>query len=102
MEYVFMFILSDLKNTYYGAGISTIGPIVYEIFNNTVAWRPFIKMAATAHIGTVSMATISEMSCIGMIIMCAKRHKFTMICTIRLHIACYPLHYVGKFHAVLI
>ena len=79
MEYVFMFILSDLKNTYYGAGISTIGPIVYEIFNNTVAWRPFLKMAATAHILTVSMATISEMSCIGMIIMCAKRHKFTMI-----------------------
>ena len=38
------------------------------------------------------MASMSEMYCIGMIIMCAKRYKFTMICTIHLLIASYPLH----------
>ena len=91
-------LIIDLKNIYHGAGISTIGPIVYEIFNNTIAWRPFLKMAATAYLGTFRMASISKMSCIGVIVMCAKRHNFTMICTIHLHIACYPLHYSA--HAV--
>ena len=43
MEHVFMLIL-DLKNIYYRAGISTIDPIVSEIFNNRIAWRPFLKM----------------------------------------------------------
>ena len=86
-----MFIL-DLKNRYHGAGITTFGPIVYEISNNSIAGRPVLKMAATAHVGTFRMASISEMSCIGMIIVFAKRHKFTTICTIHPHIACYPLH----------
>ena len=67
---------------YYGVGMTTIGPIVNEIFNNSIAWRPFLKMATTAHIGTFTVASISEMSCIGMIIMCAKLHRFTTICTI--------------------
>ena len=75
-------LILDLKNIYYGARISTIDPIVYEIFNNTIAWRPFLKMAATIHIGTFTVASISEMFCIGMIIMCAKRHSFTTIWTI--------------------
>ena len=75
-------LILDLKNIYYRAGISTIDPIVYEIFNNTIPWRPFLKMAATAHLGTFTVASISEMFCIGMIIMCAKRHRFTTICTI--------------------
>ena len=36
----------------------------------------------TAHIRTFTVASISEISCIRMIIMCAKRQWFTTICTI--------------------
>ena len=82
----------DLKNIYYRAGISTIDPIVSEIFNNRIAWRPFLKMAATAHIGTLTVASISEMFCIGMIMMCPKCHSFTTICTIFLLSAGLILH----------
>ena len=38
-----------------------------------------LEMAAVAHIGTFKVASISEMSCFGMIIMSAEqreRHKF--------------------------
>ena len=80
MEHVFMLVL-DLNKIYYGAGISTIGPTIYEIVNNTIAWWPFLMIAATAHIGTFTVASISEIFCIGMIIVCAKRHRFTTICT---------------------
>ena len=76
-----MFIL-DFKNIYIAAGITTISPIVYEIFNNTTTWWPYLQMAATANIGTFRVASISEISYIGMIIMCATRHEITIKCKI--------------------
>ena len=72
-------LILDLKHIYFVAGISTIGLMVYDIFNSTIAWRPFLKMAATVHIGTFTVASISEMFCIMMMIICAKYHRFTTI-----------------------
>ena len=52
-----------------------------------------LKMAATAATGRVRVASISEMTCIGIMYVCTKYGDFTTMCMIHPICALYPLDY---------